>query len=44
VPKRDDDAARIRFDRKLTAPAEGPPTVGGGILGRAVRLRLESIQ
>jgi len=44
VPKRDDDAACVRFDRKLAASTEGALTVGGGILGQAVRLGLESIQ
>ena len=38
MPKHDGDAVRVRFDRKLAAPAEGPPTVGGGIL------EIESIQ
>lgn len=38
MPKRDDDATCVRFDRKLAASTEGSPTVGGGILG------LESIQ
>ena len=44
MPKCNDDAARVRFDGKLAAPAEGPTTVRGGILGQAMRLRLESIQ
>lgn len=44
MPKRDDDATCVRFDRKLAASTEGSPTVGGGILGQALRLGLESIQ
>jgi hypothetical protein len=44
VPKGDDDTACVRFDRELAASAEGSPTVGGGTLGHAVRLGLESIQ
>ena len=44
VPKRDNDAACVRFDRKLAASTEGSPTVGGCILGQVVRLGLESIQ
>ena len=44
VPKRDDDTACVRFNRKLAASAEGSPTVGRGMLGQTLRLGLESIQ
>ena len=44
VPKRDDDATCVRFDRKLAATTEGSPTVGGGILGQTVLQGLAVVQ
>ena len=41
VPKRDGDATSVRFERELAASTEGSPTVGGCILGQAVRLGIQ---